>query len=101
MTEPAQFSESYMELCFHINKGQNIYLRIPTVWDDRKKLWIGFVKTPKTQQLIYSEGKDSFQLKNSFNKVISTILEKGDDLAKEVFSMFQPLSYWDEMRPTK
>jgi len=97
MTKPAPVSSSYMELCFHVDGGQNLYLRVPTVWDDRRKLWIGFVKTPKTQRLIHGEGKDSHELQNSFNKAIATIWEKGEDLADEVFSLFQPLSYWDEM----
>lgn len=97
MTNPAAISGSYMELCFHQDGGQNLYLRVPTVWDDRCKLWRGFVKTPKTQRLIHGEGKDSFELQNSFNKAIADVWEKNDDLAAEVFSLFKPLSYWDEM----
>jgi len=97
MTSPAPVSKSYMELCFHVDGAQSLYLRVPTVWDDRRKLWIGFVKSPKTQRLIHGEGKDSFELQNSFNAAISAIFEKNDGLAEEVFSMFQPLSYWDEM----
>ncbi len=97
MIKPAPVSKSYMELCFHVDGGKNIYLRVPTVWDDRRKLWIGFVKTPKTQRLIHGEGKDSFELTNSFNKSIADVLEKGDSLSDEVFALFQPLSYWDEM----
>lgn len=98
MTKPATISNSYMELCFHVDGGQNIYLRVPTVWDDRKKMWIGFIKTPKTQKLIYGQGKDSFDLQNSFNSSIANFFEQGDAMSDEVFSMFQPLSYWEEMQ---
>ena len=97
MTKPAPISNSYMELCFQVDGGQNLYLRVPTVWDDRKKIWIGFVKTPKSQKLIHCEGKNSFELQNSFNKTIAEILEQGGSLGDEVFSLFRPLSYWDEM----
>jgi hypothetical protein len=89
--------KSYMELCFHVDGGQNLYLRVPTVWDDIEKRWIGFVKTPKTQKLIHGEGRDSFELQNSFNTVLSFILEKNDEVSEEVFALFQQLSYWEEM----
>lgn len=26
-------TDSYVEMCFHADEGQNLYLRIPTVWD--------------------------------------------------------------------
>ncbi len=97
MTKPAPVSKSYMELCFHVDGGHNLYLRVPTVWDDKRKLWIGFVKTPKLQRLIHGEGKDSFDLQNSFNAAVSAFFEKGGELAEDAFSLFQPLSYWDEM----
>lgn len=97
MTEPASFSNSYMELCLHVDGDKNIYLRIPTVWDSINKNWIGFVKTPKTQTLLHASGKDSFQLLSAFNEVINKYLQAGNDLFDEIFSMFQPLSYWDEM----
>lgn len=100
MTSPAPISKSYMELCFHIDGSQNLYLRIPTLWDDTRKFFMGFIKTPKTQRLIHAEGKDSFQLQNSFNMAIMTALQKQDEFSDEVFSMFQPLSYWDEMNVT-
>ena len=97
MTRPAPVSKSYMELCFHVDGGQNLYLRVPTVWNDIHKTWIGFVKTPKLQKLIHGEGKDSFELQNSFNKSLNEILQKGDSLSEDAFSLFKPLSYWDEM----
>ena len=27
-------TESYMEMCIHLEGKDNVYLRIPTVWDD-------------------------------------------------------------------
>lgn len=89
-------SNSYMELCLHVNEGPNLYLRVPTVWDHHNQQWIGFVKTPKTQRLITGEGEDSFKLQNSFNGAIKVLFDD-PDMCDEVFSMFKPLSYWDEM----
>lgn len=97
MIKPAPASCSYMELCFHIDGEENLYLRVPTIWDDVHKIWRGFIKTPTTKKLIHSEGKDSFELQNSFNRALAPILEKGDALSEEVFSMFKPFSYWEEM----
>lgn len=97
MKKPASVSNSYMELCIHVDGGQNLYLRVPTVWDDIKKRWIGFVKTPKTQKLISATGKDSFELQNAFNAALAAILNNGNELRDEVFNLFQPLSYWEEM----
>lgn len=97
MTRPASIGKSYLELCFHVDGGDNLYLRIPTVWNDVKKIWICFIKTPKTKKLIHVEGKKSFDLQNAMNKELSSIFEKKDDFSKEVFEMFQPLSYWSEM----
>lgn len=89
-------TDSYMEMCMHLEGKDNVYLRIPTVWDDIKKQWIGFIKTPITQHLIHAEGKDSFSLQNAMNHVISAIFAKQDDLAKEVFEMFMPAFYWEK-----
>lgn len=85
-----------MQICFHIDGGDDLYLRVPTVWDDRRKQWIGFVKTPKTKHLIHGEGKDSFELQNSFNSAMANALEKEGEIADEVFSLFKPLSHWKE-----
>jgi hypothetical protein len=60
MTKPAQIGKSYMELCFHIDGGDNLYLRVPTIWDDINKTWIVFMKTTKTKKLIHAEGKRLF-----------------------------------------
>jgi len=79
---------SYMELCIHLDGKENVYLRIPTVWDDIKKQWIGFIKTPVTQRLIHAEGKDSFELQNNFNHSLNKIFQEGGEVADEVFGMF-------------
>ena len=100
MTKPAKISNSYMEFCLHVDGGENIYLRVPTVWDDVEKKWRGFVKTPKLQKLIHGSGKDSFELQNSFNREFSQVLNGNDEFAGDAFSMFHPLSYWDEMNDT-
>ena len=60
MTKPAPVSNSYMELCLHVDGEQNLYLRVPTVWDDIKKQWIGFVKTPKTQKMTAPRSRQVF-----------------------------------------
>lgn len=87
--------KNYMELCIHLDGKENVYLRIPTVWDDIKKQWIGFIKTPKTQRLISGQGKTSFDLQNSFNHNMNKLFEEGGDIAKEIFDMFMPAFYWE------
>ncbi len=89
-------TESYMEMCMHLDGKENVYLRIPTVWDEVKKTYLGFIKTPITKRLIHAEGKDSFSLQNAFNCEISAIFAKQDEFAKEVFEMFMPAFYWEE-----
>ncbi len=85
---------SYMELCLHVDGGDDLYLRVPTVWDDIKKRWIGFVKTPKTKMLITGSGTNSFELQNDFNRAISGLFES--DVSEEIFSMFKPMEHWEK-----
>lgn len=87
---------SYMELCLHLDKEKPLYLRVPTVWDEVKKQWIGYCKTPKTFRLIHGEGKDSFTLQNSFNVAMSNLIHESEEMGEEIFSMFHPRSYWEE-----
>lgn len=87
---------NYMELCIHLDGKENIYLRIPTVWDEANKQWIGFIKTPETQRLITGNGKTSFDLQNSFNLEISKLFEENEKMAEEVLSMFMPAWYCEE-----
>jgi hypothetical protein len=97
MTKPAAFTKSYVEVCFHVDGGENIYLRVPSVWDDIQKKWRAFIKTPKTKRLIHASSRDSRGLSNAFIKELAPIMQKGDEFAKEVFDMLKPLSYWEEM----
>lgn len=86
-------SPSYMEMALHIEGEKSIILRIPTFWDAVKNQWIGAIKTPITNRLLTAEGKDSFDLQNNFNKVISAALH--DPLrCDEVFGMFKPEKEW-------
>lgn len=71
--------ESYMELCIHIDGKDNVYLRIPIVWNDIEKQWKGFIKTPITQKLIYEEDKKSFDLQDSFNRKISSMMQENEE----------------------
>jgi len=85
-----------MELCLYPDGGENLYLRVPTFWDDAKKEWVGFLKLPNSQKLVYGHGKNSFDLQNSFNNACSAIFEKQDEIAKELFDQFMPAFYWDD-----
>lgn len=83
----------YLELCFHVHESDNLYLRVPIVWDDITNEWRGFVKTPKTQYLIHATGKDEKELENNIMREMSKIFAcDGDDtaLAHELFAMFKP-----------
>jgi|HubBroStandDraft_4_1064222.scaffolds.fasta_scaffold32474_5 hypothetical protein len=87
--------KSYMELCLHIDGKENVYLRVPTVWDPIKKQWIGFIKTPITNRLIHGEGSTNFELENSFNVCMSKLMQESDELHREIFEMFMPTFYWE------
>jgi hypothetical protein len=90
-------NKSYMELCIHIDKDDDVYLRVPTLWDDIQKQWIGFVKTPNTKMLLSASGKDSFELQNNFNHVIHSALH--DPISsEEVFLMFKTKEFWENKK---
>ena len=89
-------NDSYMELCIHRDKDEDLYLRVPTVWDDIEKQWIGFVKTPDSRTLIMAKGKNSFELQNDFNREISKLFAMGPPISDEIFAMFMPAFYWEE-----
>ncbi len=88
-----QSSGSYMQLCIRPQYGDDLFLRVPTVWDQMQKQWIGFVKTPSSKELIYGSGKTSQELEHSFNKALKEKLEN-PELTNEVLSMFKPLKDW-------
>lgn len=93
MNDPLK-SPSYMDIRLDLEGEDALYLRVPTFWDDIGKRWIGAIKTPITKRLIGGEGKDSFNLQNSFN----VNLEKAfrSDICDEVFNMFKPKGYWEK-----
>jgi len=84
-----------MELCLNLDGKENLYLRVPTVWDEVEKQWIGYVKTPKTLRLISGNGKNDFDLQNSFNVCMSKLFRESNELADEIYKMFKPKKYWD------
>jgi hypothetical protein len=82
---------SYMQLCLTQENKCNIYLLVPTFWDSVKKMWMGFVKTP-TGNILKGQGKDDFDVQNSFNLELSAYFESHPE---EAFSLFHPLEWWD------
>lgn len=85
-----------MQLGIHLDGKCDVYLRIPTLWDDIQKQWIGFIKTPISLKLIYGSGKTSFDLEKSFNKAVHEVFSEGGEIAEELISMFKPLEYWEK-----
>jgi hypothetical protein len=85
-------SNSYMQLCLYEATKGDIYLMIPTFWDEIHKNCLGFVKTPDTGRLIHASGKDSKELENNFNIQLHKSFE---EIPAETFSMFKPLEYWE------
>ena len=90
-------NEGYMELCMHIDGKDNVYLRIPTLWDAVEKQFIGFIKTPQTQRLIYGAGKTSKELQDSFNVCMSKLFHESDELGDEIMGMFMPAFYYEKV----
>ena len=88
--------QNYLELCFNLDGKENLYLRVPTVWDEINKQWIGFIKTPETKMLITGKGKDSFELQNDITKSISSLLQMEGPISEEVFGMFMPAWFWEK-----
>lgn len=86
----------YMEMCLQLDGKENVYLRIPTVWDSVQQQWVGFIKTPKTQRLIHGKGKNSFDLQNSFNEAMSAMIHESKEMGEEIFGMFMPAFYWED-----
>lgn len=86
-------TNGYLELVFKVHKSNDLFLRIPTVWDPITNEWRGFIKTPKTQHLIHAAGKDVVELEQNFLREITQVFTSSDDdiaLATEVFDMFKP-----------
>lgn len=85
-------TDSYMCMRFHAHGGETKELRIPTFWDETRGMWIGVLKTPYSKTLITFQGVNSFDLQNDCNIKLREVLEKNDDLSKEVFSMFKKIT---------
>ncbi len=81
-----------MQLCVYQEGKGNIYLLVPTYWDEPHKCWMGFVKTPVSGKILHATGKTSEELQNNFNVVIEREFREGNE---EVFFMFKPLEYWE------
>jgi hypothetical protein len=73
-----------------------LYLKVPTYYDKNKKQYMGIIHLPKAKKMIYGIGKDSSDLENDFNTNLSNAFQ--ESYADEVFSLFKPLSYWQEMK---
>ena len=86
---------SYMQLCLNLDGSVPLYLKVPTFFDNTKKEWMGFVRLPKSSKLIYGRGKSSKELEQNFNDNIRESFESEN--SQEVFDLFKPLSYWEEM----
>jgi hypothetical protein len=85
-------TNSYMQLCLHMEGKGPVYLMVPTMWDDVHKQWLGFVQTPITRKLISGKGKTSKDLENDFNRDLHKHFEV---IPAEALSMFKPLEYWE------
>ena len=87
-------SPSYMEIRLDLEGRQGaVFLRIPTFWDAVNSQWIGAIKL-KNGKILCSEGKNSFDLQNNFNIIISKVLQD-PEFSEEIFSMFKALEYWE------
>ncbi len=93
-------SKSYLQMCLHLDGKPNLYLRVPTIWDHLNMQWIAYVKTPKTLRLITGEGEDSLDLEQSFSEALKGFMEN-PKYSDEIYSMFQPMSYWEEMNDSE
>jgi len=92
-------TNSYMQLCLNLDGFVPLYLKVPTFFDSTKKEWMGFVKLPKSLKMIYGRGKSSNELEQNFNDNLREAFS-GEN-SKEVFELFKPLSYWQEMEEDK
>lgn len=91
-------TNSYMQLCLNLDGQDPLYLFVPTYHDAARDEWTGFVKLPKSKKMIWGHGKDSKELEQSFNDCLRKSFEGERDQVEEVFQLFKPLSYWDEMK---
>lgn len=88
-------TNSYMQLSLHLDE-ETLYLFVPTYFDATRGEWMGFVHLREAKKMIQGIGKNSKELEQSFNDKLREHFEGPH--SKEVFSLFKPLSYWEEMR---
>lgn len=69
-----------------------VFLRIPTYWDAVKKCLLGAIKMDNGE-ILHISAKDSFELQNNFNILVSKRFETHPD---QMFAMFKPLEYWEK-----
>jgi hypothetical protein len=82
---------SYMQLCLTMENKNNVYLMVPTYWDEPHKEWMGYFKTP-AGKILYASGKNSKELQDNFNVVLHNELKERPE---ETFALFKPLEYWE------
>lgn len=87
-------TNSYMQIALHGN-GKTLYLMVPTYFDETRQEWSGFVHLPKVKKTVIGKGKTSNELETNFNDELKKAFEEH---LEETYSLFQPLSYWDEMK---
>lgn len=90
-------TSSYMQLGLHAD-GKTLYLMVPTYFDETKQEWSGFVHLPKAKKTVMGRGKNSKELETNFNDELRKAFEEHPE---ETYSLFQPLSYWDEMKESR
>jgi hypothetical protein len=83
---------TYIKMRLHCDGEKPKELRIPTLWDDVEGLWRAILQTPRSLRLIMATGLNSFDLQNDVNRKISEILERQDDLADELWEMFEEVN---------
>lgn len=79
---------SYMQMGLNLDGHDPLFLQIPTYWDAVEKQWIGMIQTPITKKMIYSTGKNSFELQNNFNIEMSKLMND-ENYAEEIVGMFR------------
>lgn len=83
-------TNSFMDLRFTADGKKTKQLKIPTYYNEAKKLWTGAIQLPKSLKLISAIGSDSSQLEQNFNNAVEHFLQN-HDLADELFEMFQEI----------
>lgn len=83
MKEETEHMGSYMDLRLHFEMGEDMQLIVPTMWDAKYNMWLGFYKFD-SGKIINANGKTPFQLTNNFTVELQKYMENGgvDDVLK-------------------